>query len=600
MERFGSMAIGIARTMTFYFALTDSTDTTWTTIHQRNDEDVIAFELVHSEGDFPTITATIKNPRRPWLTPDMNVWVWFAKDNTPFFFGRLVSSPEELSRELIRLVFVARPPDYETVKRAFADTLKVRPFWDEIWLNEDHVDEPDTVLEARSQLWHIDRTSLAVTVSDIINGEDGTITIDNFFYDSLDVSHGSMPLRKVRVEAEVSWDQMATGTVDATAQLVEAFRIAGSTPPRISSFTGQGLHDDWPEEGDDLKGGWSIGETTLLRVDGISAPQRYKDVTIQPVAEDDLQRVYAMLAPPKTARFYIWEFVPKFNLAYEAKRQKIEYLSFDLEADMQAIFTEPGDDESQLITLQSKRISEPIDPGGSLPIGKLYNRAYFLTDRGRQSLEYLLMVARARLLSNSRAIEISASYTFDFGLQFSCRKNAVIVDPRIPNGQASGKIIRYSLVANNDGELYSTVTIGCAVGKGNTVVAVPGETDYADDDWDEDYQIRIGEWVMPLANEITYADYSDTSIIDDNVNFDKLDLNPLIIRLDVINGETVQKEVLDNPFIDIPAAVEALNASFTEVWLELEPLNGGEPFETTYNIAVSGLQVPRMIDLEGI
>lgn len=594
------MAIGVAGTMTFYFALTDSADTTWTALHQRNDEDVISFELVHSEGDFPTVTATIRNPRRPWLTPDMNVWAWFAKDNTPFFFGRLVSSPEELSRELIRLVFVARPSNYDVLKSTLADTLKVRPFWDEVWINEDQVDEPDVVLEARSQLWHIDRISLGVTVSDIINGEDGTITIDNLFYDSLDVSHGSMPLRKVRVEAEVSWEQIATGTVNATGQLVEAFRIAGSEPPRISSFTGQGLHDDWPEKESDLKGGWSIGETTLLRVDGISAPQRYKDVVIQPVAKDDLFRAYSIFTPPQTARFYLWEFIPTFKLAYEASRQKIEYLSFDLEADMQALFTEPGDADSQLITLQSKRISEPIDPGETLPIGKLHNRAYFLTGRGRQSLEYLLMVARARLLSNSRAVEVSASYTFDFGLQFSCRKNATILDTRIPNGQASGKIIRYSLVASEDGSQYSTVTIGCAVGRGNTVTAVPGETDYADDTWDEDYQIRVGEWIMPLAGEVTYSDYSDTPIMDDNVNFDRLNLNPLIKRFDVINGESVQKATLDGSFVDIPEAVEKLNEIFTEIWLELKPLNGGEPFETTYNIAVSGLQVPRMIDLEGI
>lgn len=586
--------------MTFYFALTDSADTTWTTLHQRNDEDVISFELVHSEGDFPTVTATIKNPRRPWLTPDMNVWAWFAKDNTPFFFGRLVSSPEELSGELVSLTFVARPPNYEALKSSLADTLKVRPFWDAIWINEDQIDEPDVVLEARSQLWHIDRTSLAVTVSDIINGEDGTITIDNFYYDSLDVSHGSMPLRKVRVEAEVSWEQTATGTVDATAQLVKAFQVAGSEPPRISSFTGQGLHDDWPEKESSLGGGWSIGETTLLRVDGTSADQRYKDVVIQPVAENDLFRARSILLNPQLARFYLWEFIPKFKLAYEASRQKVEQISFDLEADMQSLFTEPGDDESQLITLQSRRVSEPIDPGKTLPIGKVRNRAYFLTNRGRQSLEYLLMVARARLLSNSRAVEVSATYTFDFGLQFSCRKNATIINPRIPNGQASGKIIRYSLVASEDGSQHSTVTIGCAVGRGNTVTAVPGETDYADDTWDEDYQIRVGEWIMPLAGEVTYSDYSDTPIMDDNVNFDNINLNALIKRFDVINGENEQRALLDNSFIDIPAAVEALNAKFTEIWLELEPLNGGEPFETTYNIAVSGLQVPRMIDLEGI
>jgi hypothetical protein len=61
---------------------------------------------------------------------------------------------------------------------------------------------PDTVLETYSALWHIDRRSLSVTASDILEGEDGTIDIgeDKSIYDRFSLSYGQPPL----VSAEVN------------------------------------------------------------------------------------------------------------------------------------------------------------------------------------------------------------------------------------------------------------------------------------------------------------------------------------------------------------------------------------------------------------
>ena len=54
--------------------------------------------------------------------------------------------------------------------------------------------------------------------------------------------------------------------------------------------------------------------------------------------------------------------------------------------------------------------------------------------------------------------------------------------------------------------------------------------------------------------------------------------------------------MLNGRFEDIPAAVEAVNAAFTEVVLELRPLVGG-PFETDFAIPVSPLAVRRTLTL---
>ena len=70
----------------------------------------------------------------------------------------------------------------------------------------------------------------------------------------------------------------------------------------------------------------------------------------------------------------------------------------------------------------------------------------------------------------------------------------------------------------------------------------------------------------------------------------------VIESLSVLNGESAQAAVLNGRFDDIPAAIEALNAAYTEVVLELTPLVGG-PFETSYDIAVSPLAVPTTLTL---
>jgi hypothetical protein len=50
----------------------------------------------------------------------------------------------------VTLNFIARPADYDAQKLALAETLKVAPWWDPMWIRADSRDDPDTVLEART------------------------------------------------------------------------------------------------------------------------------------------------------------------------------------------------------------------------------------------------------------------------------------------------------------------------------------------------------------------------------------------------------------------------------------------------------------------
>ncbi len=196
------------------------------------DEDIYDMEIKHDEGQIPSLDLTIRNPRVGLLAPGRKVWAWLSYQPPtaeavaainelyglesgnayvfpciiPLFFGVLVGIPTSLFAELITLKFIARSHTYIEDKQAVAETMKIRPFYDPIWLDDRHRDDPDSILEGWPRLWHVDRTTLVTTASDIITGEDGVVTFteDDGFYEGVEFTLDQAPLSIVEVEATVN------------------------------------------------------------------------------------------------------------------------------------------------------------------------------------------------------------------------------------------------------------------------------------------------------------------------------------------------------------------------------------------------------------
>src|ERR1700747_3629527 len=204
----------------FFFAWVNETDTGFGSAFERVDEEIFALEIKHEEGQVPTLDIAIRNPRVGLLSPGRKVWAWLAYQPPsgsgviPLFFGVLVGVPTNLFAELVTLQFIARAPDYIRRKQAAAELLKVRPYWDPVFIDEARRDDPDAILEGWSALYHVDRVSLAVTASDILVGEDGVVTFsgDDAFYDSVSLSLGQPPLTNIQVQGCVNWTQRTFGT----------------------------------------------------------------------------------------------------------------------------------------------------------------------------------------------------------------------------------------------------------------------------------------------------------------------------------------------------------------------------------------------------
>jgi hypothetical protein len=627
----------------------------------REDESIFELQLTEAEGEFPALSITIRNPGVGLLSVGRKVWgylSWFnGTDVVPVFHGRLNGVPKELNGQLVQLEFIARPEDYEAQKAALAAAMREPPYYDRVWL-VDHESDPDTVLEARSELFYIDRITLQVSTSNILEGEAGIVEITEgtHLYEDLTLSYANAPQRRISVTATVTWDQVAIGDVDLTQELWQAFADAGSiTPfPIVSSFSGDGLRSSWPAPRSDIGEGWSIGDGVSVSDASWMRSGRYavRYTDKPPEAKPQQQKTTTSSSPttilptgpasgfgsgnattfgpglttitpttlttfgtvsmPSTLTqlqagyktydvlFDLTAFAIRFPVHYEASRSRTETVSFSLEADVQPVIMEPGATDGEILTLSSGFIAQPVDPGGALPLGDVRRNSYFKTDRGRQSFEYLLLLARAKLAARARAVRMTFVTSWATGFQLTARHSVRVLDRRLPGGEATGKVIGLSLTASGKGSMRASITLACTIGYGNAVTAAVGDLTYADDDWDGgEYQASAGAQVPLITGELNYQSFDDFTVIDDD-GVDFFNMTPATVLRDlfVLGGPREQRAVIDEQLHrPQPDPIGALKLTPTRVQLELEPVTGGA-FQTDFYVLTSKAVFPQTINLE--
>lgn len=656
----------------FNFAWVDAVETTFGPEHEVEDLEVVSFTIDHKEGDIPTLSVDVKNPRIGLLNPGRKTRLWLSEniDGTaganPLFFGRLVGIPTNMLAEKVTLLFIAKPDDYEEQKAAVAESLRVLPFYDPLFVDEAYRNDADAVLEGYSRLWHVDRVTGEVTTSDYIAGEAGIEEFEESEvpYASVSITLDQAPLTSVSVEATVYWTQSYLGQIDFGAQTIE-------------SYTGDGILSDWPKPGAALGGGYTVASSSALDTFGVqnaiavswssSWQNKSKEHTTGdtlsvnvsvsgPIGSKlgdggdfvitDRQQIGLLdpfadppinIAPWRQMTFLtvpLWQIQTSLVLDYEAARKRSERIKFTLTSDLQPVLTDPDvADTAEIVTLNGGDVAMAIPDdstaGSYIPIVDPARRSYFPTARGLLSLEYMISVARARLLWRSRVVRVSFDCSFARAVDLSCRKNARLRDRRLPGGEALGKIVAYAIKCESAGsakKLSGSVTMACAVGFGIAVETVAGTPAYVVEGYvDPAYQVYSGSTVLVSGTDNVGYGPPVESPDDDGLVF------PLS-RHDVVVSESVTGS-LSAQAAAITVAVEAirtaaqintipayneqisieqqqasalagvhsvsneLKANPISYNLELIPVAGGS-FETEYFPAMTKLTVPKQIDLQ--
>lgn len=611
----------------FYFAWVDPGTEFDPDVHNVEDENVFSFTLAQVEGDFASLECIIKNPRIGFLNPGRKIWAWFSKsvdgaEAEPMFFGRLLGIPTNVFDTLVTINMTARPQDFVAQKTELAESLKVAPFWDDIFIKSDAWDDPDSVLEGYTGLWNIDPITHLVTLSDILVPEDGVVVFgpSDFFYDSMSITLNQVPLRSIQIDAAIPWTQDATGLVDISKNFGENWpgSVASGTS-LVSSFTFKGLLSSWPQPGARMGSGWTARLSELKDLSYTNKPPfvipYYYDTSNIPALPEGSIMYPERIQPGSkywggvdgagfdtsvTAVFApIGWGLPKLVLQYTASRKFVETVRIVLKTAQQAIATMAEDDEALLLKITANEVTD-LDENGNIPLGDTLKRSFVDTARGKQAVEHLICIARANLAMRSRAVLTEFQTDMLSGLTVTLRKGVQISDPRIPGGVAVGKCVGYShSLDGQSGAAISIIRFASTVGYGGSYVASEGDPTYCEADYvGSDYQEYENEVILVGTEDVTWTP-PPIAYFDDGLDFQRGFTRFSIIRsLFVENGPVEQRAaIIGDPAADTAGIQSKLQNLPTRVHLDLIAMEGG-PFLGTKEITVSDLIIPKQIDLE--
>ncbi len=635
-----------------FFAWVDPEETTFGPEHERCDEQVVRFERQLSEGNFGTCTIDIKNPRIAPLAPGRKVWAWLAidagdSDVKPLFFGQLIAVPSNLFLEVVTFVLVARPRDWLDQRAALAESLRVLPYYDEIFVDDNHRndDEPDVVLAGYSATYHADHLTHEVTISDFVLGEAGLVefTENMVVRSSVDMSLERAPLRAVTVNGEIPWTQSLGTTIDFGTQ-------------HFATYTGASLLSGWPKTGDSLAGGyyvisasavddfgtgsiepvsWDITYTNRQErhndgdlmsftetFSGPSHPGPQGGTTVSEYSErtvgDPATGTPASFSNHRTALFVPqWGVTTTLVLGVSANRDRKENVSVTVTSDLQPVLQDPDDETTkETIDLPAVDVSKECDSDGAV-IEDISRSEYVSTDRGLLSIQNMILRARAKLAIGARVVKVKWDCRFADAVDVTTRHNALVVDPRIPGGQAIGKVVSTSLRRNgSSGEFRGTIEIACAVGRGNAITTAAGTPDYIEADaFDPGIQTFTGQVLAVGPGDVGYSPPLLT-----HGGGGMIDLSGLVLRAQVMRGPPEDPVIPVNSFSSFPPLAFATSGFFlaymakqheaqvraaaenlanSQTWFELELKNlEGPGIDADWSVNTVPFVLPRQIDLE--
>lgn len=236
----------------------------------RDDEEWTTFSVSASEGDCDNLDITIKNPRRGLLNGA--IWACLSYgtssgDAVEIFRGRLTGIPASIIGETVDLLLIAKPSSYDSQLATLAAELRALPPYDCIWIDPTSRADPMAVLECQSALYFVDRVTHALSISDIIQGEDGVVdvTADDILYDSLDCgSAGDPPVTAVTMIGHVNWTQSASAGI--------GFDVPNANGSKVT-LSGGSLVQSWPKTGDTIGGGYVVTKGFCNDLLGLSFKQ---------------------------------------------------------------------------------------------------------------------------------------------------------------------------------------------------------------------------------------------------------------------------------------------------------------------------------------
>ncbi len=471
-------------------------------IHNSEDEKVFSLEIRQREGGLATAQIVVKNPKVGLLGKARKLYGVISHNQELLFCGRVVGMPVHIEGEAVRLLLVAQPKDYHQQLQQLMQSLKVAPYWDELFVSSAAKERPLEVLEARSELYYCSRTSGKVSISDLFTGSQHINLAGNFFRDSLQVRVAEAPLFEIDVELTAQWSQQGYGTFDATSQLLSQFPYG-----LISTYTGKDLESKWWKAGEKIgRTGYWVDSSYLQEV----SPPYTGVLNLYPKVSPKIWGPPSKKGDaPQQVRLKRHWYQAELRLGWRYQQTRSELARFTLKHATQPLMPTSARKRRLRLRLQkvvglshSWRANHGYTAGfrvvyadkvyrcqrrhrsgntfesqywsylgsGQHSDPQSHRPSFFTTDRGRQAIQHAIERAKAHLAASARAISIKVQAPFEILQAVTTDHCLTLEDDRLPGGQATGKVVSYRLCAEgNTGKRWVEVEIGVSIGAGKTL-----------------------------------------------------------------------------------------------------------------------------------
>jgi len=242
-------------------------------VHGRKDLRATRYSFEMQEGGVLKLTITCENLGIGIMAPGRDQyllvsWADEGEDLRLVFRGVANSMPANLAENLINLEFLAQPDNFDEKLLAFARTKCFRPYVDELISGSiTDITDPAVVLEARSEMFHVDPVTHEITLSDILDFDRLVDLGPHYSRNSMDPSLVMPPVRTASMNFIGEWTQEADGEVD----IASVVNFGGGVNGRqtLTDFSSIG------ESGDLDNSGWSVGEVIAEGSQGLTTRQYY-------------------------------------------------------------------------------------------------------------------------------------------------------------------------------------------------------------------------------------------------------------------------------------------------------------------------------------
>lgn len=440
------------------------------------EEEVLGIKIHHTEGGFPSAHVVIaETDKTPAPLPTHATLFYKKNGGTKVLFkGRLIVPPLKQKDRALTFELTAEPEDALDLLTLDQRPLKTLPSFDPLFVNPEHENDLDEILEGYTKLPHWNREG-DFCFSDILKGSKTIELHDHFDQKSLKTTMIRKPIDAVSVDIKAEWIQEFTGLLNLSSCIMNAL-----SDRMISTLTPHYVRKHWWKAGHTLpQTAYQIAQAELIPFDPFMGGVESRFPSLS--APFHIGDRYPVHLP----RFW---FVPHLVMCFHYRQKRSETVRFTLSSP----FTPHGKTPSLKklhFTLQNirKDVKTPVWQGETAyeatdciqqdgkhyecqishrssprfeedteywcrifkdqsPLGNQAASSYFLTPRGEESIRHAAERAHAHLTASARVIEVTFEVPFEQVEDIDCDTSVSITDARLKGGTIRGKVVAYTFL----------------------------------------------------------------------------------------------------------------------------------------------------------